>query len=63
MPPAWHGKTVGDLDVRKRYNINLLAVKCENRLNIDITPDTRFTGNETVLVLGSNRAIQKCFHT
>ena len=63
VPPAWHGKTVGELDVRKKYNINLLAVKSNNNLNIDITTDTRFTGNETVLVLGSNRAIQKCFHT
>ena len=32
-------------------------------LNINVTTDTRFTGRETVLVLGSNRAIQKCFHT
>ena len=63
MPPSWHGKTVGELDVRKKYNINLLAVKDEGNLNINITPDTRFTGRETVMVLGSNRAIQKCFHT
>ena len=63
VPPAWHGKTVGELDVRKKYNINLLAVKDEGNLNINITPDTRFTGRETVMVLGSNRAIQKCFHT
>ena len=63
VPPNWHGKTVGELDVRKKYNINLLAVKTGGNLNINITTDTRFTGNETVLVLGSNRAIQKCFHT
>ena len=63
VPPTWHNKTVGELDVRKKYNINLLAVKNEGSLNINITPDTRFTGRETVLVLGSNRAIQKCFHT
>ena len=63
VPPAWHGKTVGELDVRKKYNINLLAVKNDGRLNIDVTPSTRFSVSETVLVLGSNRAIQKCFHT
>ena len=63
VPPSWHGRTVGELDVRKKYNINLLAVKDEGNLNINITPDTRFTGRETVMVLGSNRAIQKCFHT
>ena len=63
VPPAWYGKTVGELDVRKKLGLNLLAVKSEGELNIHVTPDTRFTGNETVLVLGSNRAIQKCFHT
>ena len=63
VPPAWYGRTVGELDVRKKYNINLLAVKNDGRLNIDVTPSTRFSGSETVLVLGSNRAIQKCFHT
>ena len=63
VPPSWHGRTVGELDVRKKYNINLLAVKSDGNLNINITPDTRFTGRETVMVLGSNRAIQKCFHT
>ena len=63
VPPAWHGRTVGELDVRRRYAINLLAVKVGGELNIDVTPSTRFTGEETVLVLGSNRAIQRCFHT
>ena len=63
VPYDWVGQSVGELEVRKRYNINLLAVRMDGHLNINITTDTRFTGRETVLVLGSNRAIQKCFHT
>ena len=63
VPPAWIGRSVGELDVRKKHSINLLAVRTDGRLNINVTTDTRFTGTETVLVLGSNRAIQKCFHT
>ena len=27
VPEEWVGKTVGGLDIRKRYNINILAVK------------------------------------
>ena len=27
MPEEWTGKTVGGLDIRKRYNINILAAK------------------------------------
>ena len=63
VPPDSYGKSVGELDVRKRYGINLLAVKDDGKLNIDVSSSTRFTGRETVLVLGTNRAIQKCFHT
>ena len=63
VPYDWVGQSVGELEVRRRYNINLLAVRIDGHLNINITTDTRFTGRETVLVLGSNRAIQKCFHT
>ena len=63
VPPAWIGRSVGELDVRRKHSINLLGVRTDGCLNINVTTDTRFTGRETVLVLGSNRAIQKCFHT
>ena len=63
VPPAWIGSSVGELDVRRKHSINLLGVRADGKLNINVTTDTRFTGRETVLVLGSNRAIQKCFHT
>ena len=32
VPEEWTGKTVGGLDIRKRYNINILAVKNEGCL-------------------------------
>ncbi len=32
VPEEWIGKTVGGLDIRKRYNINILAVKNEGNL-------------------------------
>lgn len=27
VPSGWIGKTVGELDIRKKYNINIMAVK------------------------------------
>ena len=32
VPEEWTGKTVGGLDIRKRYNINILAVKMKENL-------------------------------
>ena len=61
VPEEWTGKTVGGLDIRKRYNINILAVKNEGEFNIAISPDTYLEENSKLLVLGEYRALQKCF--
>ena len=62
VPPSWVGKSVGALDERRRHGINMLATKRTHRLNTTVTSDTVLTADETVLVLGSNRDIQRCFH-
>ena len=61
VPAEWQGKTVGSLDIRKKYNINIMAVKKQGTINLTLTPDTRFSEDESLLILGSNKAIQKCF--
>lgn len=62
VPGTWIGKTIGEIDIRKKYNISILATKVGEKLNITISPDERFAGNQTMLVLGRNQDIQKCFH-
>ena len=62
VPRSWVGKTVGALDVRRRYNINILGIKKTSKLDIGVTSSTVLTADETVLVLGSSRDIQKCLH-
>lgn len=62
LPETWNGRTVGEINIRQRYNINIMAIKRKGKMELTITPDTRFNGNETLLVLGNNKDIQKCFH-
>lgn len=61
IPEDWVGRTVGQLDVRKKYNVNIMAVKKGGELTLTITPDTVLTADETLLVLGDYRAMRKCF--
>ncbi len=61
VPPEWSGKTVGTLDIRKRYNLNLLAVRSNGKASTAVTSDTCLEENETILVLGKWKDIQKCF--
>ena len=61
IPDSWDGKTVMELNVRNNYNINILAVRDDGRLNISISGDTKFDKDQTLLVLGTNSDIIKCF--
>ena len=61
VPEEWTGKTVGELDIRKRYNINILAVKSEGEFDITISPDTLFASNNKLLVLGEYKDLKRCF--
>ena len=62
IPEEWIGKTIGELDIRQKYRINIMALKNDGQIGMDITSDTRLTGEETMMVLGHYKDIQKCFH-
>ncbi len=61
-PKAWINKTVGKLDIRRKYNINVMGVRKNGKLDLSITPDTYITGDETILILGKSSDIQKSLH-
>ena len=61
VPENWIGRTVGELDVRKKYNINIMAVKKDGKVNMVVSPDTVMTDDVTLLVLGEYKQLQKCF--
>jgi len=62
IPAAWHGKTVIQLDIRKKYGINILGIRQAGTLNMQIGPDTVLATEASILVLGNPKAVQKCFH-
>lgn len=62
IPDSWIGKSIAQLDVRRNYNINIMALKRDGNVDMNITPDMVLTSDETLLVLGKNKDIQKCFH-
>ena len=60
VPEEWIGRTVGDLDIRKKYNINILALKNGEKISIARSADTIFVDDITLLVLGEYKSVQKC---
>ena len=62
VPKAWLGRSILQLDVRRKYNINIMGIKQGGRMNVSISPDTVLTEDITLMVLGEYKALQKCFH-
>ena len=61
VPKGWIGKTVGELDIRRKYSINIMATKEDGKINMAVSPETVLTDNITLLVLGAYKELQKCF--
>ncbi|MGN0248400.1 MAG: potassium channel family protein [Lachnospiraceae bacterium] len=61
VPENWIGKSVGQLDIRKKYGVNVMAVKIDGKMNLSVLPQTVFDENMTILVLAEKEGIQKCF--
>ena len=62
VPDSWQGHSIGELDVRKRYGVNILGVKRSGKTNVTISPETVLDSSLTLLVLGEYTALKKCFH-
>ena len=61
IPHEWNGKPIAQLDIRKKFGINILGIRENGRLNMSITPDTVLGRNKSILVLGQEKAVHKCF--
>ena len=61
IPSDWSGKSILELDIRKKHGINILGVRTNGKLNMNITPNTVFGYGTSVLILGQEKAVHKCF--
>ena len=61
MPRNWVGKTLGQLNVRRNHGVNILAIKRDGQMIMNIQADTVFAAGCTLLVLGETRALRRTF--
>lgn len=60
IPSAWVGKSLAQLDLRRKKKINVFAIKQGEQLITDVHPDQPLRGDQTLLVIGTNKEIDKC---
>lgn len=62
VPKEWIGKTVGQIDIRRRYNVNIMGVRQNGKMSVSVTPETMLTEDKSLLVVGDYKTLHKCFH-
>lgn len=62
IPDKWVGESIMSIDIRKKYNINIIGIKKDGKTNFAVIPSKILSNDETMLVLGSYKDVQRCFH-
>jgi len=61
VPKDWIGKTIGEIDIRKKYGISILGIKDGKKLNVNVTPSQILSLELSLLVIGDYNKLKKCF--
>ena len=62
VPEKWVGKTIGDLDIRKKYSINIISIKVMGEMQMNISAEYLLKKDDTMLIIGNEADIHKCLH-
>ncbi len=52
-------KTIRELDIRRVYGINVIAIERDHRTDVEFSPEYRFQSGDTVLVIGKSEKIDR----
>lgn len=58
-PKEWASKTLAELDLRKRHNINIIGVKEKNKMKMILGPNYVLKEGENLVVIGKEADINK----
>lgn len=58
VPEDWCDMTIAQLDIRRKYNLNIIAVKTSGQLVLP-TPDMILESDDAILLLGNMKDLQK----
>ncbi len=62
VPEEWFGKTLVALDLRRKYELNLISLRSGGGAVKMPKPDREFKAGDVVYVVGELDNIRKCFH-
>ncbi|MCM2677418.1 potassium channel family protein [Alkalicoccobacillus plakortidis] len=57
--PIVNGKTLASLDLRRKYKINVLAIKRDNRLTVSPMPEDTIQTNDLLIIIGLKKDVKR----
>ena len=61
IPKEWQGKTIAQLDIRKKFGINIIGIRDQDQHLTEVQPDTVLSSSQRMMVTGNKKTIQKFF--
>ncbi len=55
----FHGKSVMELDLRKKFNLNIIAVVRGNETIVEVHPDLKLNASDVIVVIGKKDNVAK----
>lgn len=55
----WQGKTLKDLDFRRKYGLNVIAIKRNGEMNVSPRAEEKIEENDVLVVIGDNERITR----
>ena len=59
VPDAWTGHNLEELDLRKKYGINVIAVKNDTDIRVSVNPKAALQSDEVLILVGENKELAK----
>lgn len=61
LPQSWRYKSIGEIDIRKKFEVNIMGIRRNGKLQPFVTAETEFLPQDTILILGNYQRLQKHF--
>lgn len=59
VPTEWVGRSLVALNIRSKYNVNIIGVRSQGKFNVSLTADFAFREGDVAVILGAMSALKK----
>lgn len=59
VPAEWVGKSILDIDIRRKYNITVVAVKRQGEMFVNPRPDMKLDAHDMLIILGDSESVKR----